>query len=213
MADEPFTADDYARWMHPKAALSLLGNDYGEWGVAAAAIIARLRVGLVRSAAATWRQGTRAGSEPATIPAVNWSKSVDLYSRHGFWSSSDHEINLGDQYRPLIVTYYGIRFEPKGINSLLTTPIPEPEAPLVGAPSLPIPPAPVSNRGRPRADFWDDLLVAMFRRIHFGDLKPKRQADIEKAMLDWASENSVSVNESSVRPRAAKIWKALKEEG
>jgi hypothetical protein len=39
-------------------------------------------------------------------------------------------------------------------------------------------------KGRPPAAFWDDLWCAVWGRVYRGELIPKRQADVESAMLD-----------------------------
>ena len=66
--------------------------------------------------------------------------------------------------------------------------------------------------GRPLADFWDSLWCAVCGSIYRGDLHPKRQADIERWMLQWASDHGHEVGESTVRPRARKLFEALNEE-
>jgi hypothetical protein len=62
--------------------------------------------------------------------------------------------------------------------------------PLLEQPEQFAPPAqqPIPNKGgAPPKPWWDDLWSEMFRQIYTGDLVPKRQADIERAMLDWAA--------------------------
>jgi hypothetical protein len=67
--------------------------------------------------------------------------------------------------------------------------------------------------GRPSAEWWDDLWIEMARALYVGDLKPQRQADIEKAMNDWISSKARSAAVSTVRSRARKLWQALTREG
>jgi hypothetical protein len=64
-----------------------------------------------------------------------------------------------------------------------------------------------------RGAHWENLLIEMARRIHFGDFKPAKQADLERAMQDWLSKNDHEADESTVRIRASKLWKALMAEG
>ena len=66
--------------------------------------------------------------------------------------------------------------------------------------------------GRPAAAWWDDLWVEMARQLYDGDLKPKRQADIETAMKDWAAAHGHNPADSTIRPRARKLWTALNKE-
>lgn len=63
--------------------------------------------------------------------------------------------------------------------------------------------------GRPAAEHWDDMWAAMATLLYEGDLEPKRQADIEKAMMDWLESNGHSAADSTVRKRARLLWQRL----
>lgn len=65
---------------------------------------------------------------------------------------------------------------------------------------------PSNPGGRPRKEWWDDLWCAIWGDVYRGKLEPKRQADVEKAMLDWAETNGHSVSESVIRPVARKMF-------
>jgi hypothetical protein len=67
--------------------------------------------------------------------------------------------------------------------------------------------------GRPPKAWWDDLWVEMCRQLYEGDLKPVRQADIEKAMHAWLNANDHEASEMTVRTRARKLFAAIKPEG
>lgn len=67
--------------------------------------------------------------------------------------------------------------------------------------------------GRPPAAFHDDLMSAIFGQIYSGDLKPKAQAEIERAILKWTTDNGHELSESSARTKARKIWTAMINEG
>ena len=74
--------------------------------------------------------------------------------------------------------------------------------------------APASKAGgRPPKEFWDDLWCAVWAEAFRGDLQPKRQADVEKAMLDWAVGNGHDLSESTVKPLARKMFLAMHSEG
>lgn len=49
----------------------------------------------------------------------------------------------------------------------------------------------------------------MCRRIYHEGFAPARQADIEKAMLEWAESNDHKMSEGSARDRARKLWRAV----
>ena len=63
--------------------------------------------------------------------------------------------------------------------------------------------------GRLPADWWDDLWLEIFRQIHLGDLKPKSQADIVRAMQQWLSDHEVETGDSTLKPRARKLFNML----
>jgi hypothetical protein len=74
--------------------------------------------------------------------------------------------------------------------------------------------APISSSvpqkgGRPPADFWDDLWSHIAASLYAGDLMPKNQADIEKAMADWIEGQGRSAATSTIRSRARRLWDQL----
>jgi hypothetical protein len=66
--------------------------------------------------------------------------------------------------------------------------------------------------GRPPADWWEDLLIEICFQNFRGDLKPKVQADIERAMQEWITKKGYEAAPSTVRTRARKVWQAIKSE-
>lgn len=71
---------------------------------------------------------------------------------------------------------------------------------------------PKNKGGRPPAAFADDLMCAIWGLIYQGDLKPKNQAEIERAMLDWAAANGQELGATLAREKAQKVFAALKTE-
>ncbi|WP_156472291.1 hypothetical protein [Sphingorhabdus sp. M41] len=63
--------------------------------------------------------------------------------------------------------------------------------------------------GRPAAEHWDEMWATIATLLYEGDLNPKRQADIEKAMMDWLESNGHSAADSTVRKRARLLWQRL----
>jgi hypothetical protein len=53
-------------------------------------------------------------------------------------------------------------------------------------------------------------LIEMCRQLFEGELIPKTQADIERAMHQWISDNGHAAGDTTVRERASKLWRALK---
>lgn len=71
--------------------------------------------------------------------------------------------------------------------------------------------APLDSRqrndgGRPVAAHWDSMWAAIAVDLYLGDLQPKTQADIEKAMFRWLADHDISAGDSTVRGRARRLW-------
>lgn len=66
--------------------------------------------------------------------------------------------------------------------------------------------------GRPLAEHWDDMWAAIAVALYAGDLVPKSQADLERAMLSWLEENGLEPATSTVRQRARRLWDRLQVE-
>lgn len=87
--------------------------------------------------------------------------------------------------------------------------------PLRGALSITAPPAPEPTSrptagGRLPAEWWDDMWCAMCSQVFEGKLIPNSQAEIEKAMLQWAQDHGHEPSVSTVRPKARKLFAVLK---
>ncbi|MGE0423896.1 MAG: hypothetical protein AB7O88_16645 [Reyranellaceae bacterium] len=167
----------------------------------------RLRAGMIRIAAISHSIQKGYGRpepqrSPILMPGYVWGlldkAPPELWRDEVFFQVPGDEQDRGDR---IYVTAFNLRLDPTDVDRELPLP--------AAAPAK----AQISASGRPRAAFWDDLLIATFKRIYFGDFKPTQQTDIEKTMLDWAASVGVEVDPSTVRIRAAKLWKALKDEG
>jgi len=200
--------DELVKWMHPRDALERVSEKLGS--VAASTIYRRLKDELIIAAAA--KVSARAwGITTNVIPARYWERRRRLPGHVEFWKSGDIEFDLGSVSAPGRVTYYGVRFRPDGIDDILG----------ISNAASGAPPPTANTAQRPqrqeiaggRGAHWENLLIEMARRIHFGDFKPAKQADLERAMQDWLSKNDHEADESTVRIRASKLWKALMAEG
>lgn len=68
-----------------------------------------------------------------------------------------------------------------------------------------------SNRGRrPKYD-WSAACVAIYGQLERGDLKPRVQADIEKALIAYLSVGDDGPPESTVRPYAKLVWEEFQK--
>lgn len=66
-----------------------------------------------------------------------------------------------------------------------------------------------NSGGKPLAEHWDAMWAAIAVQLWLGDLKPKKQADIKAAMLDWFNANEIEIGDTAVTERARKLWRAM----
>ena len=64
--------------------------------------------------------------------------------------------------------------------------------------------------GKPMAAHWDEMWASLAVALYTGDLQPKTQADIERAIKDWFAERDRDVGDTPVRDRARQLWQKLK---
>lgn len=70
-------------------------------------------------------------------------------------------------------------------------------------------PAPdvAKNRGgKPLAAHWDDMWASIAIQLYTGDLQPKTQADVERAMQGWFVDSDLEIGDTALRDRARKLW-------
>jgi hypothetical protein len=64
----------------------------------------------------------------------------------------------------------------------------------------------------PSADWWEDLIIDICFRHFRGELQPKTEADVARAMQAWMTERGHEAADSTVRVRARKIWNAIQQD-
>jgi hypothetical protein len=117
--------------------------------------------------------------------------------------------------------YFGVRLSPAALMANLPEPPPSPSLPVTSPIIGPVPnpltaaaPVPVlaitPKGGRPPKAYWQRLWIEMARQLYEGDLKPERQADIEKAMTDWLAAQGEHPSERTIRDAARDLWQAVK---
>lgn len=181
-------------------------------------VLEQARLGLVAGRAmVAQRFQTRELTEPV------WEgREWDVPS--WFWASSLQEDDFGqkwdlDQFSAAVpasagggwMTLSGVHFLTESLQIL--RPATEQTLSPVAAEGLTPPEAPPKFRGgRPAQPWWDDMWCAVWSVVHQGDFKPETKADIERAMLTWATLNGHEVSDAAVRPKARKLFDALNTE-
>ena len=202
-----------AGWMTAKAARRLMYNELGvQPAVAGAALLDQCRLGFATARAVLMQQTDR------SPPVTDWTDEAREWDVPGwFWqgftgqgsSSQDWERGVfgGKGRGPtgvFYITLTGVHFARTSLKAMRPTPI--------GGDAVATLTTNV-KAGRPPADFWDDLWCAVWGQIYRAELLPKRQADVERAMLAWAGDQDFELSPSAAKPRARKLFLEYEKEG
>lgn len=170
-------------------------------------IVAYAKTGAIRARTlvlciVTHRQGfspDKREERNVAVPLWFWEDFTSYGSSAFNWQSGVFEGNGFRDGKQTTVTLTGVQFDARGLDIL-----DPPSRPTKGD----SPAAAATKGGRPTAAWWEDLILDTFAKIHFGDLKPERQSQIEAAMNDWIVAKGLSASLSTVRKRARKLWEA-----
>ena len=132
------------------------------------------------------------------IPDWYWDSFVDKESSSQDWAQGKFSGRGLSPDGIRWITLSGVHFSASALRSLASDPNGDPTQQ-----------APQNKGGRPRKEWWDDLWCAIWGDVYRGDLNPKSQADIERAMMDWAIARNETVSESTLKPLARKMFAEL----
>lgn len=125
---EPPSAKEFADWIEARDAIKIVAKATNDYSSARHQILDRLVTGLIQACAATFLTETaKKLSEPQTIvdvPQSFWRLLVEQNpGAADLWKTNDAAVEVSDNssvYRPsTIYRFYGIRFNPAGIQKLL----------------------------------------------------------------------------------------------
>jgi hypothetical protein len=214
-AEQKLTAEAFADWLTPRQALEILDTVLVKTVLSKQTLIDRLRGGMVQAVSNhSVFEGERNPHQLNLykIPAEDWDQWM---SSDAFWITGDKHYTYkaygsGDR---ITARHFDVRFEPQGVNAMVALLA---KSPLAPSPAQ-TPTGPresdgtrIAPTGAPRKDWWDDFWIAICGAIYEGDLKPQRQADLERAMLDWATKHGHEVSEATIRKVAKKLFSAWK---
>lgn len=200
-------------WMTAKAARAFMYNELGvQPVVAGGALIDQCRLGFVTGRAVVMQQAGRAqhindwsdAAREWDIPDWFWQRFTHRESSSQDW---ERGVFAGKGSGPSGVRYMtltGVHFARPSLEAM--RPVPFGNDVIATLPTI-------GKAGRPPADFWDDLWCAIWGQIYRGELQPKRQADVERAMLTWASDQEFDLSPSAAKPRARKLFLECEKEG
>lgn len=168
-------------------------------------IIDRAKVGLVKTRARllVWnRNGEEEKQSNCDIPEDFWrygavSENWDQGDFEVFWNRSETSWMAGpdatDSYA------YGVSFAKADIEGMLPTG----NAAVIRQQGY------ISKRGRWPVVDWEAVMIELARALFVGDLQPKGQADIERAIADYLMDGDKMPSESTIREHARPLWRAI----
>jgi hypothetical protein len=172
-------------------------------------LVDECRLGFVPARAQLMQKRTSANStnwiaeeREWDVPEWFWMNFTQTGSSSQDW---DRGVFKGNGHAPTgrcHIQLTGVYFLKSALDGLLSQPV-----------SPQLPPPEQNKGGRPRKDWWDDLWCAVWGLAYRGDLKPKNQADIEKAMMAWIEQRGETASESTVKPLARKMFVEMQREG
>jgi hypothetical protein len=220
-AEREISSEEIGTWFTPIQAYAYAASCVGLQG-ASNALWELLKSGMIKAVATSSSttpkdRSPRAESKPSFIPQSVWRHASDhgtdlwkgAYAR--FWVAKDSFYGVPTTYQ-----YFGVKFNPDDLRANLPAPNPVYEAEIRAASAAPTKPAEAAKPtephkgGRPRKDFWDDFWIEICGQIYEGDLKPKSQADLERAMFEWVENRGHEVGETTIKAAARKLFKAWK---
>jgi hypothetical protein len=205
-------------WISAAAAEQLLKPAFGTYE-ARLTICKRAHSGMVRARAQRFIMDSRA-TDNIEIPKIFWW-AEGHQSLNQNWTAGDFDTwldsskltgNLHLSGGKVHLEAFNVSFLRADIETLLPAATPAPaEVPAApaAAPAVDLVQSTPSKGGRYPAEFWDDLWVEIARQLYEGDLKPKKQVDIEKAMMDWLAVRGITPGATTIRERASKLWQAI----
>jgi hypothetical protein len=190
-------------WITAAEAVRLLKPVFNGEYMAQMTICKRAHSGLVRSRAEQFMMDEAVRNNFEIPKGFWWAEGNSTLTQN--WTTGDFDtwIDRGEVH----LRAFGVSFLRADIEKMIPASKAETHAFAVSAGA----PSPAKG-GRPKADWWEDLWIEICRQLYLGDLQPKTQADIERAMLQWVSDRNETVGETIVRTRASKLWKAIQKD-
>jgi hypothetical protein len=212
-------AADFSNWLTPMDALAYAAKCVGP-DRAGKAVWQLLSGGMIDAVADSSSRTPKDRSpitkdERSEIPRAIWAHFAETgsdlwvagYARFYIFKGND----AGTVYR-----YFRIRLNPDQLKANLPSPrffvatkakAPEPQSP--SSEETPVPADTANKGGRPRKEWWDDFWIEICRQIWVGDLQPKTQADLERAMIEWVENHRTGeVGETTIKAAAKRLFKA-----
>lgn len=183
-------------WIKALEAVQLLKPTFNSEYLAQLAICKRAHNGLIRARARRFMTDDEVQDDCEVPKAFWWTEGQSAMSQNWELGDFDTWIERGEVH----LRAFGVSFLRAQIEELI------PVQTTVAAASQ----QPAPNGGRPPADWWEDCIIHVAFQYFRADIKPKTQADVERAMQEWITGRGYEIAPSTVRARARKLWQAIK---
>jgi len=229
MGDKPLDPKEFEGWT-PIAQVyrSVIEHMFGHEGTVNE-IVRRLQKGLIRAGAEN-HAFAHIDHDPEGVIQIgrerwarDWSEEYDFWRSGTFSADDDGDLDT--------VTFFGVKLEPAGIEKMMGSLGGRKDLPVLQFPggktwvseeyddklpavetAPPSSPAAAPKGGRPPKAFWEALWVEMACQVWAGDIGPEsRQADIQRAMEEWATANDEDASPATFKNAARALLQALRE--
>jgi hypothetical protein len=192
-------AEENRKWIPAAEAVALLKPVFNSGYLAQKTICKRAHAGLVHSRAERFLANGKTRNLAEIAAGFWWAEGEAAL--HQTWVTGDFDtwVERGE----LHLEAFGVSFLRADIEKMI--PAGSAVAPAPAALALPI-------GGRPPADWWEDLIIDICFRHFRGELQPKTQADVARAMQAWITDRGYQAADSTVRVRARKVWNAIQHD-
>lgn len=197
-------------WISAREARELVSPGCTFVGQTTDAIRRHAAAGLIRAKALVFvstRAGQKSEARNHPIPNDFWGEAPEKQDwGHGYFS-----VRRRSQGWEVYIEALGVTFERRGVAAMMSASGAESHSRqrVSGVHATPAP-AKKNPGGRPSYD-WEAVMIEMARQLYVGDLQPKTQADIEKAIATYIPDKD-SKSESTIREHARRLWQAIQSE-
>jgi hypothetical protein len=187
-------------WISAAEAVQLLKSVFDSAYEAQMTICQRAYSGMIRARAQRFLMDGRKRDNFEIPKEFWWAKGHEALNQN--WTAGDFDtwIDNGSHH----LKAFSVSFLRADIDKMIPA--------STSATQVPAAQAPPATSGRKPADWWEDCLLDIAFQYFRGDLKPKTQAEIVKAMQAWISEQGRDAADSTVKLRARKLWDRIKRE-
>jgi hypothetical protein len=128
------TPQTIANWLNPRDTEERLGEVIKNGALVVPTLLNRVRAGLIQTAAmySVWENPDRfdqsSSDKPVLIPAEHWAfyHHLEIEDQYALWDTGDicFEMGTNEGFDTVSVRYFGVRFDPAGIEEMIASAAP-----------------------------------------------------------------------------------------